>query len=346
MANLSIVVVNYNTAALLRECLTSIAKTLDMNTTEIIVVDNASVDDSVTVARHEFPSVRLMVQAENLGFCAANNLGVAASSAPYVMLLNSDAVLLGDAGRILIRYLEEHRGVNCVGPRIVLPNGEPQHRLWPVALVARKPVVCLVQWFFFEDWERRYKLPLEKIMRAVSQRAGYRNFIVQTQTMRRYFEALMPSARIWTLGCGVGDDLFQPPGQDGDYVLFLGRLDVRQKGLDLMIDALEQIHKAGAVLPLKVVGEGPGREYLEREVTARGLGDCVTLLGRLEGARKRDVLQGCAFVVMPSRQETFGIGALEAMAASKPVVGFDIDHLNEILRPAWAVLAGAPMRVG
>jgi len=128
MAVLSVVIVSYNTVVLLHDCINSILSTSDMDSTEIIVVDNASVDDSVAMVRQKFPAVRLLVQNENVGFGAANNVGVAASSAPYVMLLNSDAILLSNTARSLIRYLEENPGVSCVGPRIVLPNGQRQRR--------------------------------------------------------------------------------------------------------------------------------------------------------------------------------------------------------------------------
>ena len=128
MAILSVIIVSYNTAVLLLDCISSILSTCDMDSTEIIVVDNASVDDSVAMVRRKFPAVRLLAQNENLGFGAANNVGVAASSARYVMLLNSDAILLSDTARSLIRYLDENPGVSCVGPRIVLPNGQRQRR--------------------------------------------------------------------------------------------------------------------------------------------------------------------------------------------------------------------------
>jgi GT2 family glycosyltransferase len=114
-----------------------------MRETEIIVVEDASRDNGATIAmtQREFPSVRLLALAENVGFCAANNLGVAASSAPYVMLLNNDAVLLSDTGGSLVRFLQEHPDVTCVGPRIVLPNGARQPRvfgnlpsLWRIAM--------------------------------------------------------------------------------------------------------------------------------------------------------------------------------------------------------------------
>jgi glycosyltransferase involved in cell wall biosynthesis len=202
----------------------------------------------------------------------------------------------------------------------------------------KKPVVSIVQWFFFKDWERRYKLPFERIMRSIPSRAPYRNFIVQTHLMGDYFRSLIPGARIWKVPCGVGSDMFQKSVTDGDYVLFLGRLDVNHKGLDLLMESWSKLAVGGKRIPLYLAGAGPADETLRRHITAKGLDDVVKLLGRVEGDRKKALLRNCRFMVMPSRQETFGISALEAMAASKPVVAFDIDHLNEVLDSKWAIL--------
>src|SRR5207247_761840 len=75
--------------------------------------------------------------------------------------------------------------------------------------------------------------------------------------------------------------------------------------------------------------------WLRSQIAQRGLGDSVELVGRAEGAAKQAWLAGCRFLVMPSRQETFGLAALEAMAASRPVLASDIDHLSELVGPGW-----------
>jgi GT2 family glycosyltransferase len=143
MAVVSIVIATYNREPLLRECLASIFEQTDMNKTEIIVVDDASIDGGATVAtvQREFPSVRLLAQAKNVGFGVANNLGVASAGAPYVMLLNNDAILLGDTCGSLVRFLEENPDVACVAPRIVLRSRQRQSRvfgnlptLWRIAM--------------------------------------------------------------------------------------------------------------------------------------------------------------------------------------------------------------------
>lgn len=120
MLNVSFVVVSYNTSHYLHECLTSIHRFMPVGS-EVIVVDNASTDGSVAMVKNLFPKVKLIEWKTNLGFGAANNLGVAQASNPYVMLFNSDAVLKRDTATPLIKYLHANPDVSCVSPRVVLP---------------------------------------------------------------------------------------------------------------------------------------------------------------------------------------------------------------------------------
>ncbi len=117
---ISVVIVNYNTVDYLRECLASIKKYMHVET-EIIVVDNASTDASCHMIKTEFPKVKLIESAENLGFGLGNNLGVKAATQPYVMLFNSDAYLQMDTAKALLEYLMANPDVSCVTPRVVLP---------------------------------------------------------------------------------------------------------------------------------------------------------------------------------------------------------------------------------
>jgi GT2 family glycosyltransferase len=115
------VIVNFNTVDYLRECIVSIY--LHTKTTpEIIVVDNASKDGSVEMVRNEFPQVILIASEQNLGFGLGNNLGVEKATHPYVMLFNSDAVLLSDTAKTLCDFMEKNPTVSCVGPRVLLPK--------------------------------------------------------------------------------------------------------------------------------------------------------------------------------------------------------------------------------
>jgi glycosyltransferase involved in cell wall biosynthesis len=221
----------------------------------------------------------------------------------------------------------------------------------------QKPVVLVVQWYFFAQWERRYHLPFARWMRALARRERYRHVIVQSEAMRREVAPLFPRAKIRVIPCGLDDDAFvasaatqhapgrglafasptETAGTAVAYVLFLGRLDLEHKGLDLLMQAWRETC-VGAQVPLILAGEGPARGWLEAFINRANLGPLVTLAGRVEGPAKTRLLAGARLVVMPSRYETFGITALEAMAASRPLVCFDIPHLNELARAPWAEL--------
>lgn len=90
---------------------------------EIIVVDNASSDDSVAAARR-WPAVRLIESGGNVGFSAGNNIGIRASRGHNLLLLNSDTVVPPGAIDRLMQVLATHPAATVVGPRLVDPNGQ------------------------------------------------------------------------------------------------------------------------------------------------------------------------------------------------------------------------------
>ena len=103
--DVSVVIVNYNTKALLKQCLESIyVKTQNIDF-EIIVIDNASTDDSIQMLKAEFPSVRLIENTENLGFGRASNLGAMSANGNYLIFLNSDTILLNNAFHIFFNSM-------------------------------------------------------------------------------------------------------------------------------------------------------------------------------------------------------------------------------------------------
>ncbi len=138
MPSASILIVNYNTCDILRECLTALYAH-GGQAHEVIVVDNASVDDSCRMVREEFAQVVLLEAKENLGFGAANNLAAQHATHPYLVLLNSDAILRRDTPRLLVDYLRREPRVSCVGPRIVLPvSGAPQPKAFGYLPTSRR----------------------------------------------------------------------------------------------------------------------------------------------------------------------------------------------------------------
>ncbi len=126
MFDVSVVVVNWNTRQLLRDCLDSIRANSDGYAVEIVVVDNHSSDDSVEMVRRDYPDVVLIANNSNTGFARANNQGVRAAAGRYVLLLNSDAMLTPGALRSLVALADSNPKIGMVGARLVNADGSFQ----------------------------------------------------------------------------------------------------------------------------------------------------------------------------------------------------------------------------
>lgn len=123
---LSVVIVNWNTREVLRACLGSVFAELDTRTAEVFVVDNGSTDGSCKMVCEHFPEVRLIANAQNLGFAAANNQAIRRSSGRYILLLNSDTVVLKDVLTRSVAYMERSEGVGVMGCRVLNTDGSVQ----------------------------------------------------------------------------------------------------------------------------------------------------------------------------------------------------------------------------
>lgn len=127
MSDLTTIVVNWNTVGLLDECFASIVEaTPEGLTNEIVLVDNGSADGSVEHVRRHWPTVRVIANTENVGFCRANNQAIRASDSPYLLLVNTDARLEPGGIAALLRYFEDDPRAAVVGPRLVYGDGSFQ----------------------------------------------------------------------------------------------------------------------------------------------------------------------------------------------------------------------------
>jgi GT2 family glycosyltransferase len=123
---LSVVIVNYNTSGLLKQCLQSLTSTKGSLALEIIVVDNASNDDSVSICEELFPEVRIIRNDTNVGFGRANNQGISVSNGGFVLLLNSDTTLLHSSLEMMLRPVSQHSTIGVVGCRLLDADGSSQ----------------------------------------------------------------------------------------------------------------------------------------------------------------------------------------------------------------------------
>ncbi|MCL5999309.1 MAG: glycosyltransferase family 2 protein [Chloroflexi bacterium] len=124
--DLSIIIVNWNTRDLLRQCLSSIFADPPGIQYEVWVVDNASSDDSVQMVRRLFPQVQVIENPTNLGFARANNHGLELARARYALLLNSDTIVLPGALQELVRVANLHPEAGIVGCMLLNSDGSLQ----------------------------------------------------------------------------------------------------------------------------------------------------------------------------------------------------------------------------
>ncbi|MDI6725993.1 MAG: glycosyltransferase family 9 protein [Smithellaceae bacterium] len=129
LLSLSVVIVNWNTRDLLKNCLQSVISTaLDLSW-EAIVVDNASTDGSAEMVQAEFPAVRLISNRVNRGFAAANNQAFALMRGRYALLLNSDALLTEGSLQALFSFMEDHREAGMAAGQLLNADGSRQNSI-------------------------------------------------------------------------------------------------------------------------------------------------------------------------------------------------------------------------
>lgn len=123
--NLSVVIVNYQTFELTRDTVNSVLKYDYPFSVEVIVVDNASGDDSLTRLKDYFnDEVKFIASGENRGFAAGNNLALKDVNSDYVLLLNSDTVVWENTLENIYNYMENHPDVGACGCRVRFESGE------------------------------------------------------------------------------------------------------------------------------------------------------------------------------------------------------------------------------
>lgn len=146
--DVSVVIVSWNVANLLRDCLNSIYEHNPDVSLEVIVVDSASGDDTVQMVKTHFPKVILSAQNENVGFTRGNNIGLEMARGRYVFLLNPDTVILGDAIGQMVAYLDAHPQVGIIGPHTL--NTDMTHQ----STRRRFPTIGTA--FFESTWLQQY----------------------------------------------------------------------------------------------------------------------------------------------------------------------------------------------
>lgn len=133
---LSTIIVNYNTAHLLDECLNKLEVALNGFSNQIIIVDNASSDNSVHHIESKYPKLTLIKNKTNVGFGRANNQALDYLTGEYVLLLNTDAFVSENTIELSLQYLIKNPDVGILGVSLTCRDGSPQPscRFFPTPL--------------------------------------------------------------------------------------------------------------------------------------------------------------------------------------------------------------------
>lgn len=158
--DLSVIIISYNTRDITRRCLEALFAALGEVKAEVFVVDNASADGSAEMIAADYPVARLIRNDKNRGFGAANNQAIAITSAPAILLLNSDAFMHPGAIQTLLRTLAQHPEAGIAAPKLLNADGSLQPSVWPFPSPVRAWVeaLCLSGLFYwtwhYRDWHR------------------------------------------------------------------------------------------------------------------------------------------------------------------------------------------------
>ncbi|AJF60128.1 MAG: glycosyltransferase family 2 protein [Candidatus Diapherotrites archaeon] len=134
---LTVAVVNWNTRALLEQCLNSAYKKLNNIGFEVIVVDNGSTDGSIVLVKKKFPKAKLIANKENLGFGKAFNQAIHSSHAPFIAIVSSDIIFL-DSLKPIVEFMQQNEKAAAVSCKLLNKDKSVQKNVHPFPSVSRE----------------------------------------------------------------------------------------------------------------------------------------------------------------------------------------------------------------
>lgn len=187
------------------------------------------------------------------------------------------------------------------------------------------PVVALPSSFEAEHFSKKYHVPFKYFERFGSH--VYKYFLPYTEYVDQKMKKMNPDIISMIVPEGVGKEFFSIEKEKPKHILFLGRLDMDQKGIDLLLHAYNKV-KDSIGYPLVIAGNGPDEEKVKTLIKHLHLENKVSMVGPAYGKKKNSLLAQSLFVAFSSRHETFSCFALEALASGLPLAAFDIPGLS------------------
>jgi glycosyltransferase involved in cell wall biosynthesis len=196
----------------------------------------------------------------------------------------------------------------------------------------RKPVVLQIQGYtglkYFQKYNTFYAAALYLFERFLP--PSYRNFIFVSESSKKNYY-IDESKNIEIISNGIAEESIKNKDtEESDYILFLGRIDIHHKGLDILLKAYKDFYHMFPGTRLVIAGDGRDRQKFSGllQKLPADVRQNIELKGWVDGDGKADLFRKASLVVMPSRYEAQSIVSLEAMAYGKPVVVSDIPELG------------------
>lgn len=165
------------------------------------------------------------------------------------------------------------------------------------------------------------------------------HIITPSAHVRKTLLKRFPYKHIVDIPNGISHKYFKSPPEEKNFILFIGRIDIYMKGLDILIKAFSQLKNKKTKLIIAGHGKPNDQKMLEKLIIDYAVQDRVNWIGRVSERKKMDLLSTCLFFVLPSRFEGWGISAVEANASGKAVVASNINGLKEaVLRNKTAIM--------
>lgn len=199
-----------------------------------------------------------------------------------------------------------------------------------------KPVISIIHHFL--GFHTLRKFPLIGIAPYLFEQRHFKHsryIITVSKQMQDILNSKDPFKHYKCIHNGIDASLLETQPEPGEHFLFLGRIDVYMKGLDILLKAYAQLD-SDYKIPLYIAGDGKPKDVRRvwKMIQALGIQSSVHICGRVNDTEKKSLLARAVCVCMPSRFEGWGIVAVEAAAAGKPVIGTRIPGLQE------AIIAG------
>jgi len=275
---------------------------------------NIPVDDSITVVTGNYPSAKNH-QERNLKIIRCGS----------------------DKGNLISRLtfvFSAKRYINTENPDIIIVSFS---ELTPILFFKKtgKPRVAIMHHILGEHSFKKFKMLgfIPHLTQYLGVRS-YDNIIVVSREMEEKLRNRFPRKRVIFIPNGIDKKLFMSKPESGKNILFLGRLDIYMKGLDILLAAFAKLSNDVQGIRLQIAGRGStvSVQKIEKMISSFKLQKSVQLLLNIDEQTKIELLSRCLFFCMPSRYEGWGIAAVEAAACSKAIIAADIPGLREAVK--------------